>query len=564
MKLNWTNTTSLTLNYSGDGEKTEEDKTDYNHSSSTNYGANFSINGSLEFLGHINYSASASISEQDTKSEIMGSGPVPLVSIDSSGTYKTGYSPVSFMTSRRVQGEPVNLYARTEATQSLEAGNFHFDFDTGIEYSYNKNRGKGLITSGDVVSSANLPGSRALNFHEVPASTMLAVYHEFNTVYIQNKWMYKARLGGRYDYMNKRYNLFSPRLSTAIKYNKEFEIHAAYGISYKAPSMLTLYPGPVYYDGTNMSHFNNNPLESMAIVTTEIYEPENDHLKPSKGKTLELGLSYNHDDWSFNLTAYKKDLTNGITQTDELYIMALQQYRIVQELENQWTVTEAIDGDFVYLPFKKSNYNNNRTERTKGIEWTLTPPQIKATKTSFRLTGAYMTTKTHTETPYLHQSDVVNSTLGYQRYGLYEQSIRQYDLCTANLTLIQRIPSIRMVFTLISEFNIYTKHNYIFANRYAIGWYDNTGKYTDIPEANRYDSQYDDLTRSTQTYEQDDPPFYSNFHIQIRKELKSGHSFSFFANNFWWYNPTYKNSISLSEQTLNNKISFGFSATFKL
>ena len=227
-------------------------------------------------------------------------------------------------------------------------------------------------------------------------------------------------------------------------------------------------------------------------------------------------------------------------------------------------LNETIDGDFVYLPFKKSMYNNNRTEKTKGIEWTLTPPQIKATKTSFRFTGAYMTTRTHTETPYLHQSDIVNSTLGYRRYGLFEQSIQQYDLCTANLTLIQRIPSIRMVFTLISEFNIYTKHDYIFANRYAIGWYNNKGKYTDIPEANRYDSQYDDLTRSTQTYEQDDPPFYSNFHIQIRKELKSGHSFSFFANNFWWYNPTYKNSISLSEQTLNSKISFGFSATFKL
>ncbi|MFA7116477.1 MAG: TonB-dependent receptor [Bacteroidales bacterium] len=563
-KHNWTNTTSLNVNYNKDGERTEADKTDYNHSSSENYGVNLSINGSIALLGRINYSASGSISKQNTNSEVMGTGPVPLVSIDSSGTYMTEYSPISFMTERSVEGIPINFYARSEANQSLETGDFHLDFSTGFEYSYNKNRGKGLITAGNVVSSANLPGSRGLNFHEVPASTMLAVYHEFNALYLHNKWMYKARLGGRYDYMNSKYNLFSPRLSGGVKWNKEIGLRAAYGISYKAPSMLTLYPGPIYFDGINMSHYSSNKFQSMAIVTTEIYQPNNDYLKPSKGQTSEIGFTWDHNKWSLYLTGYYKILSNGIGRTDELFVMALQQYKINQEFQNKYPDVEAIPGDFVYLPFKQYKFNNNKSEKSKGIEWTITPPQIEATKTSFRLSGSYVTTNTYTDTPMLHQGNVISDAVGFKRYGLFSQSERRYDRCNANLTLIQRIPALRMVITLVTELNIYNNQDYLNSDRYPIGWYDQTGKYIEIPEAERMDEKYSDLVLSERTYQFEQPPFYPNFHLQIRKELKSGHSFSFFANNFLWYNPTYQSNITDSKITLNSKISFGFSASFKL
>lgn len=563
-KYNWNNTVSLNMNYSGDGQKDEKDKTNTNKSESTNWGGSLNINGSLELLGRINYSASGSFTKQNTWNEQTEGGPVAQLQVDKVGTYPTAYTPVTYESRKEVEGLPVSFFGRVDAVQTTDAGEFHFDFNTGVEYTYSKNRGSGRVTSGDAVSPNGLPGSRGLDFHEVPASTNLAAYHEFNSIWNHNKWMYKVRLGGRYDYMNERYNLFSPRISSSIKWNKLVGARLAYGVSYKAPSMLTLYPGPIYFDGVNLSHYSNNPSESMAIVTTDIYQPENDHLKPSKGVTTELGFDFNYKGWTAGLTGYIKELTRGVTRNDQLHVMALQQYEVVDNPANQWPVTQAIPNDIVYLNYTFGEYTNNREETTKGLEFTLTPPQIKATKTSFNLSGSYMSTETYTNTPDMRKGDRVSDAIGYRRYGLYQQIGQRYDVCRANLTVIQRIPKLRMVITLMNEFNVYTDRETIGGSLYAMGWYDREGNYYDIPEADRLNEEYLDMKRDEVTYQHDTPPFYSNFHLQIRKELKSGHSFSFFANNVWWYNPTYTSSTTQNEISLNNKISFGFSANFKL
>ena len=73
--------------------------------------------------------------------------------------------------------------------------------------------------------------------------------------------------------------------------------------------------------------------------------------------------------------------------------------------------------------------------------------------------------------------------------------------------------------------------------------------------------KFDDLKLKASTYEiLDKKPFYPDFHLQIRKETRSGHSFSLYVNNFLWYNPTYVYNNKRS--TLNETISFGFGMSF--
>ena len=90
------------------------------------------------------------------------------------------------------------------------------------------------------------------------------------------------------------------------------------------------------------------------------------------------------------------------------------------------------------------------------------------------------------------------------------------------------------------------------------------GNQIEIPENERGSEEYKDLRLSPTQVFPSISPFYPNFHLNIRKETKQGHSFTFYANNCFWYNPYYTDQYSNSRYTLNSKISFGFGISFKI
>jgi hypothetical protein len=99
---------------------------------------------------------------------------------------------------------------------------------------------------------------------------------------------------------------------------------------------------------------------------------------------------------------------------------------------------------------------------------------------------------------------------------------------------------------------------------YPIAYYNSTGSYVEIPEDQRSSDEYSDLVSSNTYYESTPTPTYFNFHLQIRKETKQGHSFSFYANNFLWHNPDYIDTSNNIRVYLNSRVSFGFGMNFKL
>lgn len=177
-KRNWTNTLAFSYGSGKDGLKSEVDRVTPNYSSTENQNISLTLNGRASWLGNFSYNAGVNYSNQTSYFEREVSGPVPMVQPTESGTYFADYSPLSFRQITSIEGGPLNLYARADATQMLNAGSFELSFMTGAEYSYSKNLGKGRVSLGEAVTQANLPGSRDAKFHEVPASTFFALYHE--------------------------------------------------------------------------------------------------------------------------------------------------------------------------------------------------------------------------------------------------------------------------------------------------------------------------------------------------------------------------------------------------
>lgn len=562
-RSNWTNTVAFSFGSGKDGLKSEVDRVTPNYSRTENKNISLTINGRASWLGNFSYNAGVNYSKQDSYFERETSGPVPMIQPTESGTYFTDYSPLSFMQITSIEGGPLNLYARADATQMLSAGSFELSFMTGAEYSYSKNLGKGRVSMGDAVTQANLPGSRDAKFHEVPASTIFALYHEADITRKSDNSDYLLRLGGRYDHMNGRYNLFSPRLSLNAKYFGKFRLRAAYGLSYKAPSMLNLYPGPVYFDITNLSYYHNDPASRLAVVTTYVHQPENTHLEPSRGETTEIGMDWESPRFSVRLTAYRKSISGGITSYDKLMIMEKQNYGVLYQPPGEKPVVEPITGDITYLPRIFANYTNNQELRTDGVELTIEPPRIEATNTSFMITGSYAKSSDYKSLPVLRSSQINTNTEG-NRYGEYQSTSYTREVASSNITVIQHIPHIRMIVTFITELNLYENRDAANPSRYAVAYYDKFGEYHAIPEDQRADPRYEDLMLPERTFEYIDPPFYPNFHLQIRKETKHGHSFSFYANNFFWYNPVYRNEINNQRIRLNSRVSFGFGVSIKI
>jgi len=563
--LNWSNNLSVSYGLGFDGERSDPDETVYRGMmESKNHNFRFSNNGSLKFLGRTNYSVSANYSYQHSLRELPDDGPFPIIESLTEGTFITRYTPISFFTKTEFFGKPFNLNARFDTDQSFEFLKVKHNTNIGIQYSFNKNFGEGRVVDEENNTASGSAGNRAMNFHNIPATTIFSAYFQDNISINTDNSFYLIKLGLRYNYMIERYHLLAPRLSASAKVFEKFRFRAAYGISYKAPSMLQLYPGPDYFDVINLNHYSEDDIRSLAVYTTYIHQPDNEDLKPSKGETLEIGVDYENKGFSLRLTGFQKNITNGLYSSRQL--MAFEQ--VIWGAKNNGpgvAPTLFATDSSIYLNTTKSSYSNNLTVRTTGIEFSAQFPKIKSTNTTFNLSGSYLKTYTHKPLPKVRSSASLTGSPDVNRYGVYENPAYNTYMFRSNLMIIQHIPKIKMMVTLTCEMNLISKYEQENTpSPYPLAYYSREGEYIEIPEIERSSSEYEDLYYNPIFNERDPTPAFFNFHLQIRKETKQGHSFSFYANNFMWYNPVHINEILNQRVYKNSRITFGIGMNFKI
>ncbi|MBQ4915099.1 TonB-dependent receptor [Maribacter sp. MMG018] len=557
--LDWNHFTSLRVSHSDDGNRHEPEEVYKNEADvkSTSYQATLSGNFKSSLLGKLNYNFSGSVVDQHSYYDTyVINGPFPIIEAIESGTYTTGFSPTAFNQTRDIKGRPVNLNGRLDATQNLSFKNLDFNFETGLQYTFDDNTGSGRVATGNIAHTQDVVGSRSATFEKIPASKTFSAYHQTIIKRKAENSKQQLNLGLRYDNMLERYNLISPRMSFSSNHHN-FTGRVAWGVSYKAPAMIQLYPGRSYIDYINYQYYAENPDERLAVVTTYIYQPTNEHLKPNYSDVKEVGFDWSPSFMNLNVTYFKKDMRRGINTTEELLLLPKVIYEVVDAPTGQQPTVEPT-GEVYNIPRSVNVMKNNYYESTDGVEVTLNPERIKATNTEFNFRYSYLKSVVTDKGFNINKSAYVvgdNSV----RFGVYENALRKAVRSFGTVTLIQHIPSLRFVLTLSAELNFKESSDYIGTSLYPFAYYDTDGNYIAIPEENRTDPEFADLKKNDNTYTTVSTPFYSNFNLQIRKETKQGHSFSFFAINAPWYNPTY--DYLGNRRTLNSKLSVGFNAT---
>ncbi len=562
-RLNWRNTISYDISSQFDGTRFEPEEVVHTFRKTRNSNHILGINGGLDLAGRLSYTLSANYGYQYTLLEDYKSdGPLPTIDATEPGTYRGGYTQLAYLTEIEMIGAPLAVRANIEHEQNVKIKERNLSMNYGIDFSYDKNFGSGRSLIGNSVNpSLGYPGNRAANFHEIPASVIYSLYSQNDLNREYENFSYSLRAGLRYDYMIGRYHLLSPRISLSTKFYNNLRLRVAWGLSYKAPAMISLFPGPSYLDIINLSWFTNNPLERLSIITTFVDKYDNSHLKPSRGETIEAGLDYEKSGFIMNFTLYRKDLSKGISSETYLKVVPVEAYKVIERPQDLPPVVEV--DSIANFPRLLYRYHNNLNTKTDGFSFSVRFPKINLTNTTFNLTGAYNRTETYDGAPSISSSIfLVDGKM--TRWGVYNSISNTYKSFRSNLTIIQHLPVIGLLVTLTIENSLVNKREASGYSIYPYAYYDINGNYFKIPEDQRSSPEYSDLFRLESVYEYHPEPKYSNFHLQIRKETKQGHSFSFYANNFWWHNPTYYDPVALRFIRLNSGLSFGFGATFKL
>lgn len=560
----WTNSVRLMANYSFNGQRFEEEDVFKNEKKLSSWKTNIGIDGSLNFLQKTNYSFNLNIGEQYSYfRNVENNGPLPLSQSTSSGTFQVGYSPFVYVLEKKIYGLPLNIQARIESTQLYSKGKLNFLFTSGLEYSYDKNKGKGRVGNGGVVAGIGSLGSRDVYFYEIPATEILSAYHETKTEIKFSPFIsVNSVLGLRFDRMYERYHLLSPRVSFETIFFNKIRLKTAYGISYKAPAMIQLHPGPSFIDYVNLDFFTENPLERMAIITTFRKEHSNLDLKPIKGETLEVGTEIETKWGGVHLVLFKKTLERSISSSPELIILPKQKYIVTKRYTDRMPKVKPATEEAKHIVQTINRMKNTNTSETWGLEFTLFPKKIIKTNTEFNFRFSLLSTVKRNNA-YKIEAQQYSIADKEVRYGVYFNTPIKYLSAMGSLTLVQHIPDLKLIFTLTTELNFFNYYYFLKPDLHPRGYYDYDGNYKPLSSEDTKKPEFQDLRLSESTYQENKgAPFYPNLHLQIRKEIKGGHTFNFFANNALWYNPHY--DINDVRIMLNDVISFGMGVTFKL
>ncbi len=449
--------TNTTLNFGGyyDDSKIDPDLAiNQVINQSENYDLRFSTNGrwnlDKRFARNINYVLSAQLGFQNGFQQMMNNGSLFAVSnalVD--GTYEVDFLPSSYLQQIYIKGKPLNLQARLSDNFYFSTGAARHAITVGGTYTLDKNFGQGKYFAGDMPPKNNSGlGFRPRRFEDIPALNQIAFYAEDKLAVDVFGRPLDIVAGLRYDWIqpfrDDAKSAFSPRINASYELFKDFSIHGGYGWSAKAPSLIYMYPDPVYLDVFSLSHYKQDPAERLALVTTRVFDAQNQNLEMAKSKKIEIGVDYK----KFSITAYDDRIANGLDMYQYYNFTNIPVYTVASQQPGQRPELSDVVKDSLYV----TDYNvprNNVNIVNRGIEFDFDFGKVKPLRTSFTLNGAYAYTKSFDNNPFVYARRVPNQP--YNKLGVYEGRGKEYTRFLTTLRAIHQIPEIRLLITLTAQ-----------------------------------------------------------------------------------------------------------------
>ena len=475
------------------------------------------------------------------------------------GDYANGY----YLGETIIEGKPFTSNANFNLSAEYKTLNINHRLNIGANAYYSDNFGRGQIIdpSKPLFSSSS---EQSYNYNQLKGVLNAGAYLEDSfSIPIFNSDL-NVRTGLRIDQQNKAIN-FSPRINTNYKVTDKLTLGLSYGIATKAPSLAHLYPGPIYFHTPLIRANSEDPDQRLYLVYTNIINPENNNLKPSKSNTAEFSTSYVVNGFNFSFSTYLKNTTDGYSTK-----------RIIKEIVVP-SYTYYIDdqGKAAYRPtgggIKRSiSYNqmiNSQNTNNKGLEFMMSTPTIPAISTSFSISAGLTSSRFYDSSPYMNIVNLENVDFTQDAvFAVYEPENRRNIQWRANISSNTHIPALGLMIGLIADFPFKTKSIYYNRSSLPIGYYNAELQYFPIANFDPDNPIYGHLAQLPTSAERENerhPIIYGNVHLRMSKEIAKKLRFSFNVYNMLNWRPSYTVESSGNLVVLNSAPSFGAEISLK-
>lgn len=586
---NWYTTTSI--KYSGliDWQGNDPDMTadgTYIKAKSANWILNHrgKININKRFSRVLSYVVSATVRNEDSYQTTIvpnAKGFKPIITATETGYYSIPYEITSYEASGGVESRARNIFAKVTNAFFINKGQTSHHFNMGAEYRYEMNGGKGYYNKEDRYPLRPNENGRPRPYSDIPALNQISAYLEDNFRWKIGEHKLRVQLGGRYEMLQpgkeEQVHSFSPRFNTSLDIQNWLTIRGGYGISYKTPGMIHLYPDKKYNDRVAANYIPVNAVgEDLVIYHTNVYDvPRTKGLKNIKSSKIELGFDIKLPDNRYlGVTFFHDKMHNGFGVVSENYTYTSNFYDTSKGLiitpgqatTVDWDNPARIDTIFA----STGKMSNSLVSVNKGAEIDFDLGSIPAIRTSFIISGAYLQSESYSKdlsisTP--KDLPAIYSQTATTPFKLvYPSELSKSNNKRFNTTLraICNIPQLRMVLSLANQVVWYNYTSSMRKSADPLAWIDRQMNYREITEAMLLDENYkimDVLLSKQRISATDTPPVKYPItwlmNIRLNKELGKTSGLSFYVNNFLFYEP-FKTTTTSTSLVQRNEGSFNF------
>lgn len=456
------------------------------------------------------------------------------------------YLPNSYFTRYDIYGKEINLFAKVNANFVKRWNKVSNRILIGADFKLDGNNGDGVVydLENPPLRYSNNASSRPRAFKDIPFIKQFGAYIEDVFKVQLGERELNLTAGARYDNINGK-SIIAPRVNLSFDViPNTLVLRGAYGVNAKAPTQMYLYPPDAYFDYVNFNNLGSStvaPADQLFLSTTRSFNTENKDLKIAKNTKMEVGLDLMVKKMRLSLTAYKDDLKDGYLLGKDLDCFKLIPYDVYKVA----TAPDILDLEQRYMIFAMFYKPlNTLNSVNKGLEYELDFGRINSIRTSFYVSGAWMSTETR-DMNYSY-STATNLNNLERNIGVYEQGLTTDCVERFNTTfrISHNIPKIGFVFTLTSQVNWKYKYWTEYGNDTMFEKYISRvdGKVYNFDPAKKSDPEFSylfpalsDTRFIAESYQ---PTIIFNF--MVSKEIGDMLTASFFVNNLFNSRPLYE------------------------
>ncbi|GAB4331185.1 MAG: TonB-dependent receptor [Calditrichia bacterium] len=527
----------------------------------------FSKKSSVYYRGYLNYTHRNSYKRRYNVID-----PTYVTDLMTNGTREGVLLTEPYNYEVKTTGKEYNAGAKINYKYRLIWKKMVHNFMLGSEYQYDGNKGPGKQF--DPLRPISLKSSaRPRSFDDVPGFKQLSIYFEDRvtgklvfpatlTLGLRGEMYNPEGLGGKDLIKSQNGTFWNPRVGLKVRAHRNFQFRASYGVASKAPSLLQIYPDPVYVDVLERGF---NGADTVNLLTTYVYPIQNKNLQGYRQKKAEIGIDLKYGKAGLSLVGFWQKTTGSPQSVQLPYIW--QEYfwpswpnpdgKVLKHQENYYL------SEYEYIT--NLGWADNR-----GLELIFKTLRIRPLNMRFNISGSYSykrygyssslsVSNPRTVTEIANGDTIVHDLFPiYPPYGSWRKKL----LMTYKLDYISRPLGIWLTLTVYHRaMDKYKSADYPADYRVASGYYEG-GKYYELtPERAREMGLISEFDNTSTSVIKNPATYYFNF--TISKNITDNMEVSLFLNNMFNWRNYYTNHLG-NIQAANPEIFYGIEFSMKV